>query len=214
MKYSFCILILLMGSLYGGPVVQLGGFSACQGKSQHIDIEGLIGDDFNLKKETGQNILVGVGYYEEWNKNVLWGVNAFYFAPTEVKGNVKQEDLFTNLSYRYSLTYYPIYLGLKALFCGFTMDIGIGPTLMSTGNFKEHSLDGGITIPDTIFSGKSVVSFSATAGLGWRINPSLEINYRFFYLGQGKFRKLNNQVRDTLHTGHNYANALFLSIFI
>jgi len=84
--------------------------------------------------------------------------------------------------------------------------------------FREHSLDGGITIPDTdLFSSNTSVTFSATAGLGWRIknafnNLSLEIDYRFFYLGEGKFKKGNSQVKNHLRTGNSYANALFFSI--
>lgn len=213
----------------GETVVQLGWFKAEQGKSQHINIQGLIGDEFHVKKSSDQNCLIGVGYYfygcEIAQASLLYGLNAFYLAPTKVKGNVTQEDLFTNLSYHYSRTNYPIYIAAKALFhcCtnyDFVIDLGIGPNLISTRGFKEKSLDGGITIPDAhLFSGKSKVAFSATAGLGWRINNvmrdlSFEIDYRFFYLGQGELKKDNSQLRNTLRTGHTYANALYLSISI
>lgn len=219
----------VFANLCGEFVFELGYYTASQGKSQHINIDGLIGDDFSLKKSTDQNFLIGLGYYFDTlnirNSNVMWGVNAFYLAPTKVSGNVTQEDLFTNLSYQYSLTHYPIYFSTKALIkcksCfDLTLDLGIGPNIICARNFKEHSLDGGITIPDRhLFSNKNVVSFSATAGLGWRIdhilgNFPIEINYRFFYLGQGEFKKANNQLKNTLHTGHNYANALYLSIII
>lgn len=215
--------------LCGEPVLQLGWFKAKQGKSQHIDIEGLIGDDFSVKKSTAQNLLVGVGYYFDWldtsQVSLQYGINAFYLAATKVKGNVTQEDLFTNLSYHYSRTNYPIYFAAKALVpCGMcyaiTLDVGIGPNIITTHGFKEKSLDGGITIPDAhIFSGKTVAVFSATTGLGWRINHvlgnlSIEIDYRFFYLGQGKLKKVNSQVRNTLRTGNSYANALFFSFAI
>lgn len=211
----------------GGPVLQLGWFTAKQGKSQHVNIKGLIGDDFNVKKSSDQNFLVGAGYYFDGpdiaQTRILYGVNAFYLAPTTIRGHVIQEDLFTNLSYRYSRTNYPIYFAAKALFpCSLcsdvSIDLGIGPNIVNTKGFKERSLDGGITIPDThLFSGKSVVAFSATAGLGLRINEffgnfSFEIDYRFFYLGQGELKKINNQVRNTLRTGNSYGNALFLSI--
>lgn len=210
----------------GGPVLQLGWFTATQGKSQHVDIEGLIGDDFSVNKSSGQNLLVGVGYYFEGldmaQASLLYGVNAFYLAPTKVKGKVTQEDLFTNLSYHYSRTNYPIYCAAKALIhCGgcndIAIDVGIGPNIVSTSGFKERSLDGGVTIPDHIFSGKCTVAFSATAGLGWRLsnvwgNLSFEIDYRFFYLGEGELKKDNSQVRNTLRTGNSYGNALFVSI--
>lgn len=207
--------------LCGEGVLQLGWFTASQGKSQHIDIEGLIGDDFSVSKRSDQNLLVGAGYYLDvmdiCAARIQCGINAFYLAPTKVKGKVTQEDLFTNLSYRYSRTNYPIYFAAKALIpygCSdMVIDLGIGPNIVRTSGFKERSLDGGITIPDKIFSGKTGVDFSATAGLGWRFR-SIEMDYRFFYLGRGELKKVNSQVRNTLRTGNSYANALFISISI
>lgn len=211
----------------GGPFVQVGWFAAKQGKSQHIDIDGLIGDDFSVSKSWDQNVLVGVGYhfdgFEFCQTSLLYGLNAFYLAPTKVSGKVTQEGLFTNLSYHYSRTNVPIYFDAKALihFCecqDFVVDIGIGPNIIHTNGFKEHSLDDGITIPDEhIFSSTTSVAFSATLGLGWRINEifnniSLEIDYRFFYLGEGRLKKNNSQIKNSLHTGNSYANALTFSI--
>lgn len=211
----------------GGPVLQLGWFTATQGKSQHVNIQGLIGDDFNVKKSSDQNFLIGAGYYfkgpETAQVSLLYGLNAFYLAPTQVNGHVIQEDLFTNLSYHHSRTNYPLYFAAKALIhCNMcndiTFDLGIGPNIVNTRRFKERSLDDGVTIPDKqIFSGKSSVAFSATAGLGWRLNElfgniTFEIDYRFFYLGQGRLKKNYSQVRNTLRTGNSYGNALFLSI--
>jgi len=46
-----------------GFVVQAGAFSATQGDAQHININGLIGDDFSVNKNTAQNFLLGLGYY-------------------------------------------------------------------------------------------------------------------------------------------------------
>lgn len=219
----------ILAGICGEPVVQVGWFAARQGKSQHIDIRGLIGDDFSVKKSSDQNLLVGVGYYFDWldfcKVKLKYGINAFYLAPAEVKGHVTQEDLFTNLSYHYSRTNYPIYFAAKALipYCehyDIVVDLGIGPNIVNTKSFKEKSLDSGITIPDKhLFSGKTGVAFSATAGLGWRINNifgnrSFEIDYRFFYLGEGELKKSNSQVKNTLHTGHSYANALIFSISI
>jgi hypothetical protein len=218
-----------LADICGEPVVQIGWFTATQGKSQHVDIEGLIGDDFSVSKSSDQYFLVGVGYYFDWADiscvNIKYGVNAFYLAPTKVEGLVTQENLFTNLAYQYSRTNYPIYFTAKALipcstYSNITIDVGIGPNIVSTGGFKERSLDGGITIPDEhLFSGKNVVAFSATAGLGWRIENvlghcALEIDYRFFYLGQGELKKVNSQVRNNLRTGNSYANALFISIYL
>lgn len=221
--------LIALADICGEPVLQIGWFTAKQGKSQHINIEGLIGDDFSVDKSSDHNLLVGVGYYFNWldvsQVNLQYGINAFYLAPTKVSGKVTQEDLFTNLSYHYSRTNYPIYLSAKALipcFCNsdIVFDLGIGPNIVNTNSFRERSLDGGITIPDAhIFSGKTVVAFSATAGLGWRINNvfrnrPIEIDYRFFYLGKGELKKGNSQVRNNLSTGNSYANALFISISI
>lgn len=212
----------------GGPVLQVGWFAARQGKSQHVNIQGLVGDDFKLHKSTDQSVFVGAGYYFDGLNlgctKLLYGVNAFYLTPTKVKGKVVQENLYTNLSYHYSRTNYPIYLSAKGLVhcnCNYdiVIDLGIGPNIIRTHNFKEYSLDGGITIPDDIFSSKSNVAFSATAGLGCRFNKllgclSFEISYRFFYLGEGKLKKANNQVKNNLRTGNSYANALCLSFTI
>ncbi len=209
-----------------GPTLHVGWFTANQGKSQHVGIDGLIGDDFSVSKSSDQNFLVGLGYYfnalSRKNVSLLYGLSAFYLAPTKVKGKVTQERLFTNLSYQYSRTNYPIYASAKALFhCSkrsdVSIDLGIGPNIASSGSFKEKSLDGGVTIPDAnMFSRKNVVSCSATAGLGWKVTVlkylSLEMDYRFFYLGEGKLKKANDQVKNNLSTGNSYANALIFSI--
>lgn len=221
--------LAIQADVCGEPVLQLGWFTATQGKSQHLDIEGLIGDDFNVKKSSDQNFLIGIGYFfhglDFCQTSLLYGLNAFYLAPTKVKGHVTQEDLFTNLSYQYSRTNYPIYFAAKALihYCAdysIVIDLGLGPNIVSTRSFKEKSLDGGITEPDPhLFSGKTSAVFSATAGLGWRMNNvwgnlSFEIDYRFFYLGQGELRKNNNLLRNTLRTGNSYGNALLFSLCI
>ena len=91
MKFRFCIVslfICLSQSVLawdcGKAELQIGWFSAWQGKSQHIDIEGLIGDDFSVKKHSDQNLLLGAGYFfngfESCRTKVLWGINAFYLA--------------------------------------------------------------------------------------------------------------------------------------
>lgn len=214
---------------WGGPTLQLGWFTATQGKSQHVNIEGLIGDDFKVRKSSDQNIFVGIGYYFDGLEidyiaptSILFGINAFYLAPTTVKGRVVQEGLFTNLSYHYSSTNYPIYFAAKALIhCGsqgeLVIDAGIGPNFTYAHHFKERSLDGGITNPDHIFSNHCAATFSATAGIGWRIdqflgNLPLEVSYRFFYLGEGKLKKANSQVKNNLYTGNSYGNALCVSV--
>lgn len=90
---------------------------------------------------------------------------------------------------------------------------------MKTKRYSEASLDGGITIPDHAFSGHTSTEFSATAGIGIRMNnlaygTSAELGYRFFYLGQGNLQSRTNQILDQLKTGNCYANALVLTVNI
>ncbi|MES2198935.1 MAG: hypothetical protein V4489_02040, partial [Chlamydiota bacterium] len=87
-----------LAKILGRPIVEVGWFTANQGKSQHINIEGLIGDDFSVTKSSDQNFLLGLGYYfnglDRSRISLSYGINAFYLAPTEVRGNVTQENLF------------------------------------------------------------------------------------------------------------------------
>lgn len=213
----------------GHPIVQLGGFWSEQGKAQHIDIQGLIGDDFTLRHSQGSNGLVGLGYLIDGEQNPLYkmayGVNAFYLAPTRVSGQVIQESLFTNLAYHYRLTHYPVYALAKSSIqtrfsqqYAITLEAGIGPNFVQASGFKESSLDGR-TQPDHIFSNHTTATFSATAGIGLKSTPifgqaPLECGYHFFYLGRGRLDARTNQVLQTLHTGSNYANAVMCSITV
>jgi len=208
-------------------VFQVGGFNASQGNAQNIGIDGLIGDDFTVNHGHASNVLLGLGYYFDGlakdRFNLLYGINAFYLAQTSVQGDVIQEQLFTNLSYHYSLTNYPVYAAAKMFLKNnygkndITFDLGIGPNFISTSHFAEKSLDGGFTLPDNAFSGQTSVAFSVTAGVGIKFNNLLslpcELGYRFFYLGQGSLKKNNDQLLNTLKTGNNYANALIFSLY-
>ena len=214
---------------HGHAVVQLGGYWSTQGKSQHINIEGLVGDHFTVSKRHSSSGLVGLGYFFDGQErdlfNMSYGVNAFYLGPTSVHGTVIQEDLYTNLSYAYHVTHYPVYAAAKSVVnlhspvYSLVVDGGIGPNFMHTSNFHERSLDNGITIPDHIFSGRTTTTFSAMAGVGVRLNQiigqaPLECGYKFFYLGQGSFHKETDQVINTLKTGSNYANAVMCSLTV
>lgn len=217
------------GFRQGHLVVQGGGFWSHQGKSQHVNIEGLIGDQFTVKRHNDSNGMFGLGYFFDGRNverfDLNYGLNFFYFPKTKVSGVVEQENLFTNLSYAYKISHYPVYVAAQAktkLFTSnlfLTLDAGIGPNFMSTSKFKEHSLDGGITLPDNAFSGHTTTTFSATVGAGLQLgqvlgNMPLECGYRFFYLGQGRLSKSTNQLINTLHTGSVYANAVLCSIRI
>lgn len=212
----------------GHAVLQLGGYWSIQGSQQHIDIEDLIGDEFTVTDHTGSNGLVGLGYFfdgqEKERFNMAYGINAFYLAKTAVTGDVVQENLFTNLAYRYHVTHYPVYAVAKAFIKtkspkhALTLDVGIGPNFMRTSGFSESSLDG-ITLPDNIFSSRTTTTFTATVGAGVQFKrffgaAPLECGYRFFYLGQGHFNTQTNQVLNTLNTGATYANALMCSITV
>lgn len=212
----------------GHAIIQLGGYWSNQGQTQHINIQDVIGDEFTVNSHNGSNGSVGLGYFLDGQDNrffkMSYGINAFYLPKTSVTGNVIQENLFTNLSYQYNLTHYPIYAIAKSTIntkfpqYALTIDAGIGPNFMRADGFQEHSLDG-ITIPDNIFSSHTSTTFSATAGFGVKINhvfgsAPLECGYRFFYLGQGTFNKTTRQVLNALNTGSNYASAILCSITV
>lgn len=212
----------------GHAVLQLGGYWSSAGQAQHIDIAGLIGDEFTLDSPTSSNGLVGLGYYVDGQDirqfKMSYGINAFYLPKTGVSGTVVQEGYFSNLAYSYSVRHFPLYamakshINLSSPRYALTVDAGIGPNFMNTASFQERSLDG-ITLPDVIFSGKSRTVFSATAGAGIKLNQvfgaaPLECGYRFFYLGKGSFNTLNNQVLTQLTTGTAYANAVMCSITV
>lgn len=87
--------------------IQGGFFGASQGKEQHVDIDGLIGNDYTVDNNSQISGLVGVGLYfngpsYNWFQ-LSYGVDAFYLGKTTVRGDIIQEDLFTNLSYKYSI---------------------------------------------------------------------------------------------------------------
>lgn len=236
LKRKFTVFCLLTGfvsiSSFADPeqdfILQVGGFFASQGKEQFVPIEGLIGDNFTVTDGKAFNYFIGLGYFREWLRTdclkLLFGLNGFYFAKTDVEGDVQQELMFTNLSYHYSITQFPIYASSKILFntpcdrCKITFDLGIGPNIMVTSNFKEDSIDGS-TIPDHIFEGETSAPFSATVGLGFRYDRafgpvSVEVGYRFFYLGNGSLKNVNTQAIGDLETGNSYANSFMISLIV
>jgi hypothetical protein len=207
--------------------LQVGAFGASQGNQQAVRIRGLIGDYFTVSQYYDQNVLLGLGYYiNGWKSNVIslmYGLNLFVLPKTTVKGYIVQQQQFTNLSYRYSISNFPLYAAVKGLLntgssrYNITVDVGVGINTIHTSNFSESSLDGGLTVPDSSsFTGQTSVAPSVTAGMGVKFNNvyrglPLEIDYRFFYLGQSNFNTANNQIVSTLRTGNSYANALFFT---
>lgn len=217
----------------GHLTLQLGGFTSHQGKTQFIHINELIGDQFIASSGTKSNGLLGVGYMIDSKTserfNLSLGMNWFYLPKTSVSGTVLQENWYENLTYSYNITNYPLYFVAKSKVNlntpdkSVTLNVGIGPNFMQTSNFKEESVRipnaNYYSLPDTIFSGKTTTTFSATAGIGFQIarvfgDAPLECGYQFFYLGQGSHNIINNQVLDSLKTGQVYSNALMCSIII
>ena len=214
----------------GHAVLQLGGYRSIAGSQQHINIQDLIGDAFTVTQKGSGNGLVGLGYFidgqEKEHFKMVYGINAFYLPKTSVSGNVIQEDTHTNLAYRYQLTHYPIYAVAKSVFktkwphYDATLDVGIGPNVMQAQGFNESTL-GANTHPDTIFSSHTTTTFTATVGVGIKVNhflwptkTPLECGYRFFYLGQGHFTPATSQVVNTLTTGAVYGNAVMCSMTV
>jgi hypothetical protein len=210
----------------GHPIIQLGGFVSSEGKAQNINIQDLIGDHFSVRHSSGSNGLIGLGYYLDGQENdkfkMSYGINTFYLAKTTVSGDITQEQLFTNLSYRYNLTHVPVYamakstINLKSDRYALTIDAGLGPNFISANHYQDRSLDG-VTLPDNAFSGKTTTTLSATLGVGLKANHvfgklPLECGYRFFYLGQGKLHKQSDQLLNSLSTGSNTANAVLCSV--
>ena len=214
-----------MGPIATDPnewVVTLGGFGINQGEAQHIDIATLIGNTYTVTKHNDGGFLVGLGYFRSLPSNtypVKVGVNAYYLTPTSVKGEVVQEDLFTNLSYSYKVTHVPVYAMLKTELTTplvpVNFNVGIGPNFQITQKYAENSLDG-ITLTDDTFKGSTKATFSATAGvsatLGQVLGKGIDCGYQFMYLGHGELKQNNDQIVNSLKTGPAYANVGFCAV--
>jgi hypothetical protein len=212
----------------GKWVLHLGGFSAVnQGQAQQVNIQTLVGDNFSVANNRNQNALVGVGYFvngQHFNRfDLQYGLNAMYLMDTTVNGLVTQEQLFTNLSYSYNVSNLPIYATAKGLFnfkndrYHLTVDLGIGPNIKRTSDFNEKSIDGGVTIPEQPFTGKTNVTFSAMTGVGFKMDHAieqvpLECGYHILYLGRGQFNKTSDQLLNSFKTGNSYAHTLSCGI--
>jgi hypothetical protein len=209
--------------------IQLGFFSAHSGKEQHINLEGLIGNQYTITDGRTNRALIGAGYFiSGLNKeNFQWsyGINGFYFGQSSVSGNIIQENLFTNLSYQYNIQHVPVYLATKAKIYtsrnqySVILDGGIGSNFMRLSHYNDIPLDD-ITVPDSPFLKHSTAVLSVTAGLGLRLENGafeklpLECGYRFFYLGQSSFNSYTTQQLNKFSTGKNYANALICSVVL
>ncbi|MFI4962747.1 MAG: hypothetical protein ACHP6H_02705, partial [Legionellales bacterium] len=210
-------------------MLQAGGFSSNQGREQDINIKFIRGNQYTLNEHNDSNALFGLGYLlagpEYKPVKTEFGVNAFYLLQTSVNGQIIQEHQFANLAYQYNMTHLPVYALGKATInnasdkLALTFNAGIGPNFIKTSGYKEWAVNGSRTLPDHAFSGTSRAVFSATAGIGVRINQAfgnipLECGYQFFYLGHGTFNARSDQWLNTLNTGDVYAQALVCGLAI
>jgi len=202
---------------------ELGPYYVHQAHFQHINIEGLIGNDFQPDYDKS-DLIVGLGYYLqglETDKLIInYGINGYYFTlhPT---GTVVQEGVYSNLSYAYDIRNLPIYAAAQFELhphnsISYLIDAGLGINFLAIEHYQEHSLDNGLTQPDNAFYGLSKKAWSSSVGFGFKLNSlkdfPIEFKYRFFYLGQSNFRKTNPQVINKLQTGRLYAHAITASV--
>jgi hypothetical protein len=207
-----------------------GGYRGSHGEAQLIPVTGLIGDYFSVNHFIATGGVVGLSLYMEslaWDNDVYrlqYGVSSFFLSKTSVQGLVTQENLVTNISYKYNLYNFPSYWGVKItrLFensrRNLTFDLGLGFNQIKTDLFYEQAMTY-FTLPDEIFAGGSSYDFSATIGFGVKQNNTfgkfpLECGYRFFYLGRGELKPINDLVITPLSTGRNYVNAVMCGVEI
>ncbi len=210
-------------------LIELGGFFATQGQNnQMIAIEDLKGNQYTVTNGNSSSGIVGLGYYMRgWSRDrfdVSYGLNTFYFAPSSVSGYIVEEMMFTNLAYKYDVNHFPLYVAAKGKFnnsqdrYALVFDAGIGPNFTRTRHYQEQPRAPMYSVNNS-FSGASNVTFSAMAGIGFRINrlfgsAPLECGYRFFYLGQDALQPTNDQILTRLSTGENYAQAIMCGLVI
>lgn len=227
--------ILLLGStsyaqaLNTGPgnfEITAGLFSSRQGKPQNIDVQGLIGDHYNVANKYTTKALGGLGYfipkYRKDNLSIDYGIEAFYLAPTSVGGTKLVEQEFENLSYGYNVRHIPVLLSgkLKIERASSKFDLiihgGVGTNFTKSSGYKENSLDNGVTIPNDSFSQKSEITLSASVGIGVQIKNIIgkrpvECGYKLLYLGKTSLNTNISIISDNLETGNNYAHAFTCS---
>lgn len=154
---------------------------------------------------------------------MAYGLNAFYLAPTYVKGNIQAEGIFDNVAYSYKTQHVPVYAATKAFIktnsskYDLTFDAGIGPNFMRIGSYKEVTQSNSEAMDN--FKSNNDVTFSLTLGAGVQFNNvigklPLECGYRFYYLGEGQLTANNTLFTNTLKTGDIYANALVCAVTI
>jgi len=201
-------------------IFDVGYFNAKEGKSQHINMTDLIGNDYTLNSSNQQNVLVGTGFYVPSSlMDIDFGLHFFYFNTTGVAGSIVQEDYFTNLAYNYNVINMPIYISGQKEFhfsnlpTSFLLNAGIGPNIISLYNYSEKPLTS-YSLSNHSFRSSTRSEFSVNAGLGLKLSKQFELSYQFFYLGKSQLATNNSGVLNSLQTDHMYANTLVLSLII
>lgn len=210
--------------------VSAGGFRSNPKSSQLVAIQGGEQNYYQAYDKQVYDGLVGVGVYMTDNNaqkdrlQMAYGINAYYLANTSVKGYVVQDTSFSNLSFQYTVTHFPIYVASRAIIpyekhqLDFTVDLGIGPNFMVTSGYNEKRIYP-YSVPDNTFSGTTTGTLSATFGVGIRKHNlqgrfPIDCGYRLYYLGRGALTPNSSQVVDNLLTGNVFANALLCTVMI
>lgn len=203
--------------------IQLGLFLPNLGKNQHISIDSLIGNRYTVSNPTNLSGLVGISTYglKIQKLNTLIGVNGLWMFKPTVQGTIYLENLYPNLTYQYQINYFPVMAVSKTMLpiqsSLINLEFGVGPSFIRAYDYQEFSKNTH-TIPSHSFKNYVTTSVAAMAGAGIHLTPqhnkTLEIGYRFMYLGQGKLQPNNSTILNALSTGNNYANTLMLSLVL
>ncbi|MCH9756549.1 MAG: hypothetical protein K0U37_05095 [Gammaproteobacteria bacterium] len=206
-------------------LLHIGGFFSHQGVEQHINLNGLVGNDYSPTRRNSGNVIVGVGLLRPGTSyktvDFEYGVQLYYLSGTTTSGVISIENVLPNLSYSYTTTFLPLYANVKANIetqfdkTKLTLDVGVGPDFMTLTRYREAPRTAA-TIPNSFYSRQTKTQFATLFGVGLKSDKfadggSLEIAYKFFYLGQSKFTPNNNQVLNSLNTGSVFANAITLT---
>lgn len=234
-QYFFCALLCVPASCALGFGVHditwgvsVGGADVLQGEKQLVNIQNSFGNIYTVDSISKSVFLVGVSALTPVVKKqdsmlLSLGVSAYYLSPSNVQGTIFMEQSFPNLSYRFNTQNIPLYATARGVFrsqqtkpISLVLDAGIGPNIIKTAGYEEHSLDAGVSIPNQTFSGSSTVKLSAMAGIGVRFvqineHTTMELGYKYYYLNEGQLNP-RPQVLNHLSTGTINAHALVLTL--
>lgn len=207
-------------------LLHIGGFISSQGTRQHINLNGLVGNEYFPTQKHSGNVIVGTGFLLPGMSNdtvaLEYGVQLYYLPKITSAGSIYVENVLPNLTYKYGMSFLPLYANAKLNIATqydktkATLDFGIGPDFMMLTGYRERALTTA-TIPNSFYSKQSQTQLTAMFGVGVKSDQfpgggALEVGYRFFYLGTGDFAPNNSQVLTRFNTGPIYANSVILTI--